>query len=706
MAEQFGTRFVLSEVSGDTDAGSLGLRIIWRIIWSRKWVIALLVVVFIALGVQSDLRSPATFTAEAMLVLEENNADLTNALSRDMLIYENSQTAIQVFGSRRILETVIDTLDLTENPEFNPMAETVEPRPDTWISRRIDQVQERIFPPDTDDAGGVDDNVVRQTTLAALERHISFIGLPNDRLIRVSAKTGDPDLSAALANTAADAFLSDLLNTRLEALDGVVEQLGNRVVDLRLEVRQKELDLQHFVNSVGFTSEAAIVQRRDTVARLRDQIERLTADLAQRQAHLQQIDALTGQSDSAISAAFRDNEDLVRLADELDIPPTAQGVAEIQDELQQTLQRNAQQIAGLNARLAEQTDLVDEESQSLLRYQQLEREVEASREIYNFSVRRLNELSVQSGVERSGGRVVLPAEAPLNADGRGLVTQAIFLGLLGVFTGIAWVLIREATDQRVQYAADVAKILPDIRVVPVPSAPRRWLLDHKAQDARLLLQARPTAYSEAVAQLRAALLLGGKATSPMVVRITSDFNSTGKAALTVSLARSFALQQKKTLVIDANTHSLGVICKAVGMSRPQNSLQDVLTGRLAIAEALYNDARLDVDFLLADPTTPISGHVMVSEAIPSMIKALADLYDVILIDMPPLLATSGIPMGSGMNDHVLFVASNRVSSIESMSDALTQLPQAKPQVDLVALYGAQSRHHRKFSNYERKLARL
>ena len=379
MAEQFGTRFVLSEVSGYTDAGSLGLRIIWRIIWSRKWVIALLVVVFIALRVQSDLRSPATFTAEAMLVLEENNADLTNALSRDMLIYENSQTAIQVFGSRRILETVIDTLDLTENPEFNPMAETVEPRPDTWISRRIDQVQERIFPPDTDDAGGVDDNVVRQTTLAALERHISFIGLPNDRLIRVSAKTGDPDLSAALANTAADAFLSDLLNTRLEALDGVVEQLGNRVVDLRLEVRQKELDLQHFVNSVGFTSEAAIVQRRDTVARLRDQIERLTADLAQRQAHLQQIDALTGQSDSAISAAFRDNEDLVRLADELDIPPTAQGVAEIQDELQQTLQRNAQQIAGLNARLAEQTDLVDEESQSLLRYQQLEREVEASR---------------------------------------------------------------------------------------------------------------------------------------------------------------------------------------------------------------------------------------------------------------------------------------------------------------------------------------
>ena len=86
MAEQFGTRFVLSEVSGDTDAGSLGLRIIWRIIWSRKWVIALLMVVFIALGVQSDLRSPASFTADAMLVLEENNADLTNALSRDMLI--------------------------------------------------------------------------------------------------------------------------------------------------------------------------------------------------------------------------------------------------------------------------------------------------------------------------------------------------------------------------------------------------------------------------------------------------------------------------------------------------------------------------------------------------------------------------------------------------------------------------------------------
>jgi uncharacterized protein involved in exopolysaccharide biosynthesis len=134
MVELFGLRFTSLETSRHTGVGSSSL----RVIWSRIWVAALISAAFVASGVQSDMLSPYTFSAEVMRVPGENNADLISAVSRDASTHAPVQTTVQVFGSHRILETVVDALNVTHTSKFNPFAE---PPPETMVSRLSEQAR-------------------------------------------------------------------------------------------------------------------------------------------------------------------------------------------------------------------------------------------------------------------------------------------------------------------------------------------------------------------------------------------------------------------------------------------------------------------------------------------------------------------------------------------------------------------------------------
>ncbi|MEO0669895.1 MAG: Wzz/FepE/Etk N-terminal domain-containing protein [Pseudomonadota bacterium] len=677
------TPLTASAVTEETDMGSLSLLGVWRVLMARKRFLFALVAAFVLLAVYLSVRGEDQYTAEVLLVLEENNADLTDALSRDAAAYEDSRAAVEIFGSRRVLESVVDELTLTASPLFNPFlqAEADAPPP----------------PPE----------LVQQTAVAILESKIAFGVTPSDRLIRVTATTPDPDLSAQLANTVSGAFLSDLLNTRLQAVDGVVEQLGRRVVDLRQRVREKEQALQQFVNSVEFADPDTVEDRRASAMQIRGQIQRVEVDQAQTIAMLDEMDRMSTWGETEIAAAFVDNEDLARLAESFGTASSAGGISTLRPELEQQRDSNVQRLASLSKRLQELEGQIEEQSVHLLRYQQMEREVEASAEIYGFSVRRLNELSVQSGVESGGGRIVMPAEVPLFADSRGLARNIFFLGLLGLFTGVAWVLIRETTNHTLQYAEDVAPMFPQAKFVSVPGTPQgKWLMpapDHR----KMLLSSKAAPYVDAVQRLRSLLMLGRDAQAPLAINVTSDLNSTGKARLTLALARSFATLDKRVLVVDANTHRSGVMGEILKVAPSLANLQSMILGMSPIADTIHCDEALGVDFLLSDPKADSLGnHALVSEALPSIIDTFRVSYDVVLVDTVPLLASVEAPLSAENIDRTLFVVSLNESSRQSLADALKQHPQSRAKADLVAVYGGQNRQHRQYSEYEKKLARL
>lgn len=668
--------------------GALSLLAIWRIVWSRKRYVFTVFAAFVALAILMSVRGEDEYTAEVLLVLEANNADLTDALSRDGAAYEDTRAAVQIFGSRRVFQSVVDDLDLTANPMFNP-----------FIGADPIELPE--------DSGFTAEALIEQTAVTLLESKVEFQVTPSNRLIRVTATTTDPDLSAQLANTVAAAFLADLLNTRLQAVDGVVEQLGQRVVDLRQQVREKEQNLQQFINSVDFTDPEVMEARRASATQLRDQMERIQEEQVQTSALLSDLEALSALEETAIPAAFQDNRDLARLASGFGTLPNAAGVATLRIELEQQRQSADGRLASLAQRLEELESQIADQSVDMLRYQQLERELEASAEIYDFSVRRLNELSVQSGVESGGGRIVMPADVPLFPDSRGLARNVFFLGLLGLFSAIAWVLIRETTNHTLQYAEDVGQILPQVPQVSVPANAKRGLFGSDTNYLKQLLASKPSLYTDAVQRLRTTLMLQHDPQTPLVVNIASDLNSTGKAKLTLALASSFAALDKRVLVIDANTHRSGVIADIINRSRPEHSLQSMIAGISPVEDTVHKHTELGVDFLLSGPAPKGMGdHTLVADALPYVVDNFRNSYDVILVDTVPLLGCVNSALEAEHVNAILFVVSLNESSRQSLADTFKQHPHIRGRFSVVAVYGGKDSQHRQYSEYNRKLARL
>jgi capsular exopolysaccharide synthesis family protein len=698
------------KVVGD-DIGSFSLLTFWRVLAGRKRFIVAFVIGFMAIGFLYRSLGSDTYTAESVILLENTSADLGGSASGESTL--DTFTAIQVFGSRRVLETVAEEMNLQDMPEFNPFIGADDSgSPIAWVADGVRALYQTIFPPADEgtaeeaasDAVAPTEETIRRITTLIVESKVDFIASTQSRLILVRTNTSDPDLSANLSNNVSEAFLDELLATRIQAVDRLVEQLGRRVVELRQEVRDREAELQKLVNSVETVDSAMIDMRRDEAARLRDQVSLLQSEIARDRTLATRLEAVLDLPDAEIGAAiaqFQDSSDFIAaLGDDV----TSEEVANTVDEIQQRLNRRERLVSGLQEGLANIERQIVSQSADILRYQQLRREVEASEEILAFSVRRVNELSVQNGMEGGGGRIISRADPPFDPDGRGRVRVMVILGMLGLMTAIGWLLIREATNQTVRTPADLAPLLPETRIVQVPAAPRRRFFDEKAFQQRLLLSD-ATPYSEAVRRLRTAIMQDVPPGKSLTIHVASDLVSSGKSLLTISLARSCALLGKRVLVIEANMRQ-GTMVEQLKVERPQLGLEDVIAGEVELEGAVRNYAQLGIDLLFSGKGQQNPADLLDSPGFARLVDDAMASYDVVLIDTPPILAAPDALLGSRHADRTVFVAGHMVSTLESISDALVELPEGVARQAVVALYGADVSKSRRAASYQKKLAQL
>src|SRR4051794_7198374 len=111
---------------GETE---LDVRALSRALARRAWLLALLtiaaaVITFVGLGFVSPL-----YTGDTGILIEQRESPLTRPredTSAPSTDYDVSaiQSQVEVVKSREIAETVIDKLDLTHRPEFDPARET------------------------------------------------------------------------------------------------------------------------------------------------------------------------------------------------------------------------------------------------------------------------------------------------------------------------------------------------------------------------------------------------------------------------------------------------------------------------------------------------------------------------------------------------------------------------------------------------------
>ena len=157
------------------------------------------------------------------------------------------------------------------------------------------------------------------------------------------------------------------------------------------------------------------------------------------------------------------------------------------------------------------------------------------------------------------------------------------------------------------------------------------------------------------------------------ILVTSSEPGEGKSTTAGNLALTFAQDGKKTIIIDCDlrkptVHKKFNISNTVGLS-------DVMLDYKNINKAIHNvDKNLYV--LPAGKVPPNPSEMLGSKALDALLDELDKIYDVIVIDSPPLLAvTDAQILSKKVDGTVLVIRSNftKKDSVLAAKEVLTKV---------------------------------
>lgn len=174
------------------------------------------------------------------------------------------------------------------------------------------------------------------------------------------------------------------------------------------------------------------------------------------------------------------------------------------------------------------------------------------------------------------------------------------------------------------------------------------------------------------------------------ILVTSSVPGEGKSTTVGNLALTFAQDEKKTIIIDCDLRK-PTIHKRFNISNTFG-LSDVMLDHKTISKAIHNvDKNLYV--LPSGKIPPNPSEMLGSKTLDTLLDELSKLYDVIIIDSPPLLAVTDAQILSKKVDGTVLVVRSNFTKKDSVLAAKEVLNKVKANILGAVLTRADEKKH-------------
>lgn len=633
-------------------------------LWRGRIVILTAMAIALCIGViQAYVLASPLYRSTAVVMLnnrEEQVVDIGNVIGGLGSDSSVVNTEVEVLQGRILLGKVVDELALTQDAEFNPALQ----KPSA-ISRLKTGVKSFLSPSaETAEPTAAEQ---RQATISALLNALTISNIPQSLVFRVTVETGSAEKSSLIADTLVDLYILNQLEVKFEATEQATTWLTERVTNLQVALEEAEKKVKNFRGGTSLVSQDALAGLEIQVKDIRERIETTSAAQDTAQARLTAMrEAETPQEQVEITGDLQ----LQRLLPRISEPGIAQAFETRAEQLQlrqaADVARNQDQITALQSSLITLEQQIDQQSQDLITLQQLTREAEANRLLYEYFLSRLKETSAQQGVQQADSRILSPSVVPFlpSAPRKSLILGAsLFLGLVA---GAAFVLIREARNRTFRNAAQLESISGYAVIGQVPLVPTK-----RRKDAISYLKEKPSsAASEAIRNLRTSVLLSNIDKPPKVIMISSSLSGEGKTTVALALTLNFASMGKKVLLIEGDIRRR-VFSQYLNTTE-KSGLVSVLTGAHSFDEVVLHDELLGADVLIGDRGQANAADIFSSERFAKLLSELRTLYDFIIIDTPPVLIVPDARVIAQNVDTTIFLVRWDSTQIDQVQGALRE----------------------------------
>jgi succinoglycan biosynthesis transport protein ExoP len=743
LPEDFGSRRHDAVVPAVIEDREIDLRSILGMLRRRKSVIFGTVAAVLLVTMLVLIQLTPRYTASSQLMLntrQQNVVDIETVMSGLNVEAGAFQTGVRseinIIMSRSLARRVVEKLGLMQDPEFNWNLRQGSAldfiNPIAWLESGMRWVVTAVGlgPKNTEGESGAaseprtaeeEENVELNSVISSFLSHLTASNDGRSYSILVNFTSEDPEKAAVIANAVADQYLVDQLEAKFEATRRATAWLNERLADLREKVKESETALQEYREQSNLIDNQGQTVSAQQLSELNSQLILARTERAQVEARLRRVRELvkTGGVESSpevlanpLIQRLREQEtDLARQQAELsgrygDRHPTMINLrAEIRDlrskidaEVNKIVLSLANEVevarareSTLAANLASIQQNVGELSRASVRLNELQREADANRALFETFLNRFKETSNQDQIIQPDARIISAAETPQwPSFPRKKVILAMALGV-SVFLGVFLALLIERLDNGFRSPEQVERLtgVPGLGLIPAVRASR------KSQPQDYLLQKPTSAYAEALQSVRTALHFSNVDHPPKVILVTSALPEEGKTTFAVSLARIAARSGLKVVLVDADMRRPKV-ARILGLESDAG-LRELLAGDALIPGVLHKDEPSGMHIIPSQPDTPGPQDLLGSRRMRDLIRQMSSLYDLVVIDSPPIMAVSDAIVLSGLADATLVMVRWETTPREVTLSAVRQLRQSGGRIAGAVLTRVNMRKHARFS---------
>lgn len=672
-------------------------------------IVAACVLGSLALAALFVAYSVPTYLASTQILIEPQRGQQLLVSEPGMLdlALDNAQVESQVelLRSERITAAVVNTLKLTEDPEFQ--------REDGFFGWTFGTPPAPEARPDTrspEDPASKSESESLRVATTMLANRVGVRRVGQSYVIEITARSYRPERAAEIANAFTAAYLQDQFDAKAQVARNGVDWLQARIRDLRGTLNEAARGVEDFKAHHGLAAANSGLLIEQQLGETNTQLVAAHAQTAQAAARLARMKTVlaSGPGGAAVGEILNNQvvtnlrqQQQVAAQKEADLleryGPTQpsvvaahQEVEKVENAIAAEMKRIAQiylsdytvavdRENGIKAEINRLIAEVDRRRQDKVTLSELEAQAQSYRRMYQNLLEKLSETAQKETLPVSSARVVAPATIPLGKNSPKTKLTLALGGVVGLLLGIGISVVRHTTDRTIRSAADVQRANGLDCLGLLPMVGRRSPFKGTTGPLGLEMVAAPfSPFVRALRGLKVEIDVAREGSVLHSIGVASISPGEGKTSIALNLAVLLAQSGSRTLIIDADLRN-GALTAALAPDA-EHGLLEMLIDQSRSAVRRTPIPNLDLLPVVLIDRVPYSSDILRSKQMQTLLASFAAGYDTVILDLTAMREAVDVRAIGRHLDGLLLVGAWGQTEVAHLTDAAVALEAAQARI--------------------------